>query len=271
MDALERSELLGQVSAPASRFLKWLIPGGALKDALSGTWLGHPLHPLLVGLPIGSWVAAGVLDLTLSDRKAARRLVGLGILSSLPTVVAGLSDWSDTTGGPQRVGAVHAGLNSAALVLYTGSWMARRRGGGRALALGGAGVLACAGYLGGHLSYALGVGVDTTTFDPGPSSWRALAREADLVDGRPHQASVDGVSVMLLRRDGRVRAVANRCTHRGGPLAEGTLEDGCVTCPWHASRFDLDTGAVRRGPATRPQPVFEARMVAGTVEVRRKG
>ena len=54
-------------------------------------------------------------------------------------------------------------------------------------------------------------------------------------------------------------AIGDRCSHRGGPLHEGTIDDGCVTCPWHDSQFRTTDGAVVRGPATSPQPCYEVR------------
>src|SRR6185437_10417920 len=108
-----------------------LIPGGALKDGLSGTWLGHPLHPTLVMVPIGSWTSATLIDLALGGRSspAARRLVGLGVVAALPSAVSGLADWSDTDGAEQRVGLTHATLNAVAVGLFAASWWARRRRG----------------------------------------------------------------------------------------------------------------------------------------------
>jgi nitrite reductase/ring-hydroxylating ferredoxin subunit len=62
------------------------------------------------------------------------------------------------------------------------------------------------------------------------------------------------------------------CSHWGGPLAEGKLVDAdCVECPWHASQFNMHDGSVVQGPATARQPVFEARVRNGSVEVRRRG
>jgi nitrite reductase/ring-hydroxylating ferredoxin subunit len=63
--------------------------------------------------------------------------------------------------------------------------------------------------------------------------------------------------------------LADRCTHRGGPLSEGTIEDDCVTCPWHGSSFSLTDGGVRRGPAVAPQPVYDVRVEADGIDVRR--
>jgi nitrite reductase/ring-hydroxylating ferredoxin subunit len=75
---------------------------------------------------------------------------------------------------------------------------------------------------------------------------------------------------MVVRDGGTIRALHNRCTHRGGSLADGEVADGAVTCPLHGSVFALDDGSVRRGPAPYPAPRFEARVVSGgEVEVRR--
>ena len=74
---------------------------------------------------------------------------------------------------------------------------------------------------------------------------------------------------MVARTDSAIRVLANRCSHRGAPLSDGQVDDGCVTCPWHASQFDLTSGAVRRGPATVPQPTYQVREAAGGLEVRR--
>jgi nitrite reductase/ring-hydroxylating ferredoxin subunit len=132
-------------------------------------------------------------------------------------------------------------------------------------------VTGAAGWLGGHLAYALGVGVDTTAFQTLPEEWTDACAEADLPDGRGMRVDVAGVPVLLARHAGRIVALADRCTHRGGPLHDGELADGCVTCPWHHSRFALDDGTVRAGPATRPQPTLEVRIESGRVQVRRPG
>lgn len=77
-----------------------------------------------------------------------------------------------------------------------------------------------------------------------------------------------GVAVLLVRESGEIRALSDRCTHRGGPLHEGNIEGGCVVCPWHGSRFRLTDGQVDRGPATRPQRMFDVRTVGDRVEIR---
>ena len=274
VERLERTDALDGVAGAVQRNAQAVYRPGALKDALSGTWLGHPLHPLLILMPLGCWTSASFLDLAggPGSRAAADRLLAAGVVSALPTAAAGASDWSDTEGAERRVGFVHALGNSAALVCFTASWVARKRGRrakGVALALAGHAFAGFSGYLGGHLTYATGVGVDTTAFQSGPEDWTPVLDADEVPEGRAVGADVGGVRLLLVRDGSEVRALAARCTHRGGPLDEGDVADGCVTCPWHGSRFELATGDIARGPATSPQPAYETRVVAGRVEVRR--
>lgn len=262
---------------PARRLLDVLqgtIRPGPIRDALSGTFLGHALHPLMTDLPIGSWTSAMVLDAAggRDSRAAARRLIGTGILASLPTAVTGAVEWSDSAGrrsSTRRIGLVHAAANVTALGFYTASYLRRRRGhGGRALALAGGTALAVGGHLGGHLSYVNGEGVAVTRFESGRREWTPTIAEAELAEGRPVCAVAGDVPVLLVRDGGSIRALANHCNHRGGPLHEGEVSGGVVTCPWHGSRFRLLDGGLERGPASSPQPAYEVRVREGRVEVR---
>lgn len=272
-DAIESAKVLDRPSAVLASGLQRALGPKALRDLLSGTPIGHPAHPLLVAIPIGSWSAATYLDLTGGDRRSARRLVGLGNLAAVPSALAGANDWLTTSGAERRVGVVHAAANSAALALFVTSWLARRRGDwakGVGLSLAGSVALGAGGWLGGHLVYALGVGVDTTSFEHLPADWTDVAAETEIVEGGMLMRDAGGVPVLLSRHHGAVVALADRCTHRGGPLHEGEVSDGCVTCPWHGSVFRLDDGMVTSGPATRPQPVADVRVAAGRVQVRRQ-
>ncbi len=186
---LERARALDVAVGPMREAGRAVLDSDRLRDLLSGTALGHPAHPMLVDLPIGFWTSAMALDFTgRRQRPAARRLVGLGVLCALPTVASGLSDWIDTEGPPARVGLVHAAANATAVTCYTMSWWTRRRGGnaGQLWALTGATVATVGGWLGGHLAYTLGVGVDTNAFDAGPPEWTAVVgdpSEDDAPDG----------------------------------------------------------------------------------------
>jgi uncharacterized membrane protein len=134
------------------------LPPGPVRDALQGTWLGHPLHPLLTDLALGFWTSGFVLDFVPGKRfrPAADLMYLLGTVSAVPTVAAGLADWIELDRPRQRTGVVHAGANAVATGLYAWSLAARargRRGRGVLLALGGATAATVGGYLGGHLAF----------------------------------------------------------------------------------------------------------------------
>jgi nitrite reductase/ring-hydroxylating ferredoxin subunit/uncharacterized membrane protein len=280
--AVERLEDATALDAPAEAIAKAVrdaLPGGPVKDALSGTWLGHALHPVLTDVPIGTWTSALLLDWLggRPARPAADRLIGIGLMAALPTVAAGASDWADSTVGNaavRRVGLVHATGNGLASTLFAASWVARRRGArahGRLLALAAGAAMATGAFLGGHLSLVRGIGVDETAFDAPPHEWTDVLAEGELAEGRPRAVRVDGIDVMVVRDRGEVRALTDRCAHRGGPLHEGEVRDGCVTCPWHGSTFDLRDGSLVRGPSAYPQPAWEAQVREGRIELRPVG
>lgn len=249
------------------------VGSGPRKNLLTGTWLGHALHPPLTDLTLGAWVGASLLDLTPTDgsRRAAQRLVGLGLLSSLPTALAGMADWTDTGGSTRRLGVLHAWGNVAVQQLFVLSWLARRRGRhGLGRLFGAAAMTVGMGtaWLGGHLLMRKGVGVDHTVFLALPAEWTPVAEEAAVVEGVAHRAEVSGTPLLLLRYQGRLHAIVDRCSHRGGPLHQGKVKGCNVTCPWHGSTFCVEDGSVVNGPATAPQPALETRVVEGRVEVR---
>jgi nitrite reductase/ring-hydroxylating ferredoxin subunit/uncharacterized membrane protein len=277
-EGVERAETLDPASDKVSGVVARAVPDGPVKDFLAGTWLGHPLHPALTDVPIGAWVAAGFLDVFggRESRPAARKLIGFGALAALPTALAGAADWIDTDGEAKRVGFVHAAGNVAALGLYLMSWRARRKGHqwrGVALSMLANGGAVGTAYLGGHLSFAQGVGVDETTFEEGPKNWKAVDVTPDRVtDGKKVRATVGSVRLLLYRSGDRIFALSDRCSHRGCALAAGQVQgggdDAVVICACHGSTFRLADGEVMRGPATAPQPAYEARINGDKVEVR---
>lgn len=271
IDAAEGAEQLDDVISRVRTVAQRLVKPVPFRRLLSGTDLGHPIHPVLVQLPIGLWTSAWVLDLMgLGKTKAARSLVGLGVLSALPAVASGVSDWVDTDEAEARVGLVHATANSAALACFSVSWF-RRSGGqhsGVFWSMLGATLATAGGFLGGHLAYSLGVGVDTNAFETGPNEWTAV--RGNVPTEELVARTVDGVRVMVATNETGRFALADRCSHRGGPLSEGNLEGACVTCPWHGSQFELVSGVPTRGPASIPQPVYETRVVADKLELRRR-
>jgi nitrite reductase/ring-hydroxylating ferredoxin subunit/uncharacterized membrane protein len=276
VDALEREESLDPPGEALAGAVRGLVRPGELRDLLSGTWLGHALHPLLTDVVIGSWTSATLLDLLGGDAAddAAARLIGVGIAAYPLTAATGVTDWADAEpGNPRvrRVGLVHAATNSVALGLYGASLLARRngsRGRGKLLALAGAAALSAGGYLGAHLTFVRGVGPNQTAFDEGPSDWTPTIDAADLPAGETRSCVVGETPVLLFRHDDGVHALHNRCSHRGCMLSDGEVEGELVTCACHGSQFDLRDGSVQRGPATASQPVYEARESGGRLEVR---
>ena len=274
---IESAGALDPAGEAVGRTVRGTVSAGALKDALSGTWLGHAVHPMLTDVVIGSFVSASLLDLLASDGEgaASERLIAVGIAAYLPTAASGLNDWADTEvvdDTIRRVGLVHAGCNAVAATLYGASWRARRRGArgtGAVLGFAGMTVLMAGGYLGGHLSLSKGVGADQTVFDPGPTDWTVAADAAQLPDGRPLRVVVGDTPVFLLREGDSIFAIHDRCSHRGCSLSDGELEGDHVICPCHGSTFDRRDGSVKRGPATAAQPAFQVRVQDGRIEVRR--
>ncbi|MCH6468889.1 Rieske (2Fe-2S) protein [Sinomonas terrae] len=270
---LERWPLLDKVGDPLRKATQVAVKPRMVRNLLSGIPTGHPLHAVITDIPIGAWTMASLLDLVggQSTEQAADVLIGAGLVAAVPTAASGLNDWSDTFGETSRIGVAHAALNVTALGFYATSLVARkagRRGAGCTLALAGLGVLLASGYLGGHLAYTKGVKVNHTAWHEAPTDWQDALAESDLEDGKPKLASLGDVQVMVVR-DGRIiRALDNICTHEGGPLNEGTIENGCVTCPWHGSQFRLSDGAAVHGPAAAPEPSYEARVQDGRVQLR---
>jgi nitrite reductase/ring-hydroxylating ferredoxin subunit/uncharacterized membrane protein len=274
-ERLERLETLDAVAEPLQRGVRAAVPEGtALKDLLSGTWLGHPLHPPLTDVVVGAWTSALLLDLLGGENaeEAADLLVAAGVLAAVPTAAAGFADWAELRGGSRRVGTVHALGNTTGLVLHACSWAVRRRGDRRlgvALSLAGYGAASFSAWLGGYLSFGKGVGVNQTAFEDLPANWTPVVDDDALEEGKLTQAHAGAVALLLVRRSGRVHALADRCSHRGCSLHGGRLnEDGTVTCPCHGSAFRLDDGSIAKGPATAPQPTLEVRSNGGTLEVR---
>jgi nitrite reductase/ring-hydroxylating ferredoxin subunit/uncharacterized membrane protein len=274
IDGIERTSWQGKAISKILDVFSKVVGPGTLKDALSGTWLGHPAHPLLTDATVGAWTSAVALDLFGSDRtrSAADTLVALGTLSALPTVITGLSELADSEAPDDRnLGGAHAISNVSATALFALSYLQRRRGhrgSGATLSFAGIAVATVGAFIGGHLSYRRGIGVDRTAFDDPIGKWTRTIKDEDLVEGQPRRVRVGRNDVLLYRLNGRILALANRCTHRGGPLHKGNVEDGSVTCPWHFSTFRLEDGAIVRGPASAPAPSYTTRVTDGVIEVR---
>jgi nitrite reductase/ring-hydroxylating ferredoxin subunit/uncharacterized membrane protein len=248
-----------------------------VKKLVSGTWLGHPLHPVLTDVPFGAWTVALACDTLEATSQRPEYAAGadaaivLGVGGAIGSALTGLSDWHYTRGRPRRVGIAHGLLNLSATGLYVASLVARQRGSrawGRGLAFVGYAVAAFSAYLGGDLVYGDRLGTDHAPARQVPGDFTPALAEAELREGQPHSVEVNGVPVLLVRQGERIYALGQTCAHLGGPLAEGAIGEGTVTYPWHGSRFALADGRVIHGPATFPQPCYQTRVRNGKIEVR---
>ncbi len=251
-----------------------------------GVWLGHPLHPMLVTIPIGTWTLALALDLSSAlgiprgreaDRASDLALTA-GAVGAVGAAVAGITDWRRIHGRDRRTGMVHGVINTTALALTVASIGLRangRRGQGRLVSALGWTCMFAGSYLGSHLVFRRRVGVDQADRGAEPRDFLAVIELADLEQDKPRKVEVwdekrrRQVKIVLVRRGDQVHALGALCSHMGGPLEEGWVQDGALVCPWHGSRYDLQTGRPKDGPSTCPQPRYHVRVNAGIVELKR--
>ncbi len=281
-EQIEQTEALQRGGLSVAKAIHSAVLGGgeaarALADLLHGKPLGHPLHPILVSIPIGAWTLAALCDLVsvLSDapdaEQAADALIKAGLVAAVPTALSGATDYSTVPEHAAATGALHGILNSAAAALYLAS-LAQRRAGRRGAGVGLAALaytlVGAAGSLGGDLVYRHRVGVNHNSPAAQPEAWAHAIDLSKLPDREPLRVEVKGAAVLVYRDGGLITAIGAVCSHAGGPLEDGEVRGGCVRCPWHDSVFSLRDGAVVHGPATVPQPRYETRVRDGRVEVR---
>src|SRR3954447_6236341 len=190
LDRIADVQSFDKAIQPPRHAVRSALTPRALKDFLHGTWLGHPLHPVLVQVPIGSWLSAALLDAVPPLRPAATTMIGTGVVAAVPAALAGAADWSEQDPGVRRLGALHALLNTAALGLYVGSLVARgkgRGGLGGVLSSSGLGLASVSASIGGHMSYAQSSGAShaATAARALGSDWLDLGPLDDLPEGRP--------------------------------------------------------------------------------------
>ncbi|MER5702258.1 DUF2231 domain-containing protein [Micromonospora sp. NPDC002296] len=274
---IEQTSALDRAGDRLQRAVQATIRPQRVRDLLHGVFLGHPLHPALVQVPVGAWISAAVLDLMPGQRRAATTLVGLGTISALPAAVAGLNDWAALARDQRRIGLVHAAANTVGLALYAGSLAARlrgRHGTGRALAYLGLSAVSAGAYLGGHLAYKQGAQVNQSVSEMHLISdgWHPLADLAGLPQRTLVTREMDDVSVILYRHGDEVTVMLERCPHQSGPLGEGEVTEidghACVVCPWHGSAFRLNGGEVMHGPSGNDQQILPTRVVDGVLQAR---
>ncbi len=280
---VERQTWLDKLASPIQNLLLAFFgqpgqPGRKLKDILNGTWLGHALHPVLTDVPLGAWSGTTLLDfawLANEDEGIARGAdltLLLGLAGATGAAVTGLTDWSDLDGTDRRVGLMHGLLNGSITLIYLTSLVLRLTGLRRtAITFSTSGYLVSlfSAYLGGELSFAKGIGVNHVAWEGGSDDFVAVIDEQDLLEGKLTRVDAAGIPAILLKQGESIYAIGATCTHLAGPLDEGTVEDGMVTCPWHGSRFCMYDGSIVNGPAVYAAPTFAVRVHNGKIELRR--
>jgi nitrite reductase/ring-hydroxylating ferredoxin subunit/uncharacterized membrane protein len=256
---------------------------------------GHPVHPMLVGFPIAYLLGSAVIDLWAGATnrpswfRTARHLNTLGLGAAVAAAVPGAIDYVLTVpprSSAQKRATDHMLANVSALALFAASRAGRRTDDERpswwrvATELCASGLLTAGSWMGGTLVYRNQIAVDHRYADAG--KWRsdiiaAESGDSGLIDvGPDDELRVDqmkllhsaGRRIVLARSERGYAAFDDRCTHKGGPLSDGSLACGIVQCPWHGSQFAIDTGAVKHGPAQSPVRTYDVTQNNGRLWLR---
>ena len=262
-----------------------------LKRLLQGKPFGHPLHPILVHLPIGLFLLSFIFDIAGWVRPALYTMA-LGVLTALLAATPGIADYSDIRRDhpARKIATYHMLINLAVVLLYTVNLLLRRSqlDQPRVSALAFAISLICiaalsfSGYLGGILVYDHGIAVGRhrrrgktptetiiRTAADARDGYVPVADESALENDQSLRAQIDGVVMAIAKSNGQLYAFQEFCTHRFGPLSEGCFtNDGKVMCPWHRSCFDMRSGKVIEGPAKEDIRAFDVIVRDGKVMVK---
>jgi nitrite reductase/ring-hydroxylating ferredoxin subunit/uncharacterized membrane protein len=260
----------------------------------------HPIHPMLVSLPIGLWTGSLACDLIAVAkgsedpdgerlRHSAQDMMLAGLVGAMAAAVPGIIDYLAVIppdSSAKKRGRTHGLLNVGLTTLYTANWLLRTRSPDRwgrrlglPLAMLGYAGLMYSGWLGGTLVYRNQIGVDhrgpnatkwnesgALTGEPGEPVEVATLDEFEK-PGQMKLVHLNGHRIVVARSGEQLLAFSDHCTHRGGPLADGVLACGTVTCPWHGSQFDVETGQVVSGPAEERIQVYPLLVAEGSVRI----
>ncbi|MGQ0601920.1 MAG: DUF2231 domain-containing protein [Anaerolineales bacterium] len=272
-----------------------------IKHFLQGRPFGHPLHPLLVHLPIGLFILSLLFDVAARWFNAGNVIVqaafytmALGVVMGLVAAITGFADWSDirTDRSGKSTATAHMTLNLLVIGGYALN-LGLRFGDLDAavtewlpliLSLAGVGVLMVSGYLGGLLVYDAGIAIgrhrgesdgpfatvelNHSTTDNG---YTLIPGAAQLGEGERLRVEINDYVLVVTHHAGSFFALQEFCTHLFGPLSEGKLEGGQIQCPWHQSCFDLHSGQVTQGPAQLPLRTYPVMFSEGELYVRTPG
>ena len=252
----------------------------------------HPIHPMLVVLPLGLFLGSWIFDLIGKATNnellwaaayycAIAGIVG-GFCAAIPGVIDLFTVVPPRSSGKSR-GLLHGGLNTLVLIAFIVIAVHRSSAiaepGGFELGLMTLAIIALAisGWLGGTLAYRNQIGVDHRYANSGTWKERALeswerpaCNQSELGEGQMMLVKVKDERVVIGRCSEGIVAFSDHCTHKGGPLSDGTLIGCTVQCPWHGSQFDVHSGRVVAGPAKNKIDVYETEIRSGEVYVQPK-
>ncbi len=99
------------------------------------------------------------------------------------------------------------------------------------------------------------------------AEFQTMAKASEIAPGEMKLVNVAGQDVVVANVEGAFFAFGNECTHVGGPLVDGELEGESVTCPWHATIFNVKTGQASEGPGTSSVPTYEVRLEGDEIQI----
>jgi nitrite reductase/ring-hydroxylating ferredoxin subunit/uncharacterized membrane protein len=269
-----------------------------VKSLLQGKPIKHPLHPMIVHLPIGLFVMSFILDVasyvghgSVNLVRGSYYLMAGGVAMGLVASIPGFVDWLDIRDDHRSkgLGAWHMSLNLVVLAvygvnLYARWWKLDYFKCDVALCVTSVvalGILFVSGYIGGMMVYHDGIGVGrhrrhtpkplrtiVLSAADSPDGYVTVPDAQTIEDGKTLRLDIDGTVIALAKVNGEYYAFQDFCTHRCGPLSEGSFQYGQVMCPWHRSCFDMSTGQVIHGPAKVPIKTYAVSIIDGQVRIK---
>jgi uncharacterized membrane protein/nitrite reductase/ring-hydroxylating ferredoxin subunit len=243
----------------------------------------HPLHPILVVFPIAFFIGTFLCDLIFIFTnkiifiEMAKYLEIAGILFAVLAAIPGIIDYFGSVppeSSAMKRATQHAILNFTMLFIFAMALLLRLNNEISIyvilfLEMAGVIVLTIAGWLGGTLVHRNQIGIDHRYANAGRWQEETIRSNSDQIEMKNLEflkvnqmklLKINGIRIVIARTETGHVAFEDRCTHRGGSLADGTIVCETVQCPWHGSQFHIRTGAVKAGPATTPIKNYELRI-----------
>lgn len=232
----------------------------------------HPIHPMLIPFPLAMFTATVLFDIVaLLFNKEAFAITAyyvqiVGVAFALIAAIPGIIDYVYTvppdSSAKKRAGQ-HGLLNTIAVLIFLIIWFYKRGQSPSAYIfiaaeLVGLILLTIAGWMGGTLVYNNHIGVNTRYAFSGKwnekyfdiiESPLIVASVNDLKNNQMKLLHIKGKRIVLAKSEDKYVAFDDRCTHKGGSLAGGSIMCGTVQCPWHGTQFNVFNGSVTAGPA----------------------